>query len=195
MLFPRYGFARRFLIDSPELGPGSILSPSGASVTSASSSGAVPTVLSILSQRSDGSGDGSGAVAAGGVVAGIAVVLFCILTTLFFHLGRRSRVHAAASADVGASQTQQPKSDEVALSPITVKIYVRDFVPALHLRVLILYTTFFPFPYTQDPDDPTTFPSQVTMPTPIETGSTLANTQTSPPRGGLAREYHGLPIV
>ncbi|KAH9991392.1 hypothetical protein BJV77DRAFT_539661 [Russula vinacea] len=117
-----------------------------------SSSGAVPTVLSILSQRSEGSGDG-GAVAAGGVVAGIAVVLFCILTPLFFHLRRRSRVQAAASAAVDASQMQQPKSDEVALSPITpVKIY--------------------------DPDDPTTFPFQVTMPAPVETGRTLANTQT-----------------
>ena len=95
--------------------------------------------MSILSQRSEGSGDG-GAVAAGGVVAGIAVVLFCILTPLFFHLRRRSRVQAAASAAVDASQMQQPKSDEVAPSPITpVKIYVRDFVPALHLRVLILY--------------------------------------------------------
>ncbi|KAH9976937.1 hypothetical protein BJV77DRAFT_573120 [Russula vinacea] len=91
------------------------------------------------------------------------------LAVLFCYLRRRSLAKAAVSADVCASQPQQPQSDEVVLPPITMRIY--------------------------DPDDPTTFPSQVTMPSNIEAGSTLANTQPSLPQAGLARGYHGLPIV
>jgi hypothetical protein len=109
-------------------------------------------------------------------------------------------------ADVSASQPQSP-ADEVAPSlsgsPITMKFYVRDF--GFCVELVCSHVLFF-FPY-KDPDDPTTYPgyqgdphsqdipSQVTMSSNIGTGNTLADTQSSIPQAGLARGYHGLPIV
>ncbi|KAF8465587.1 hypothetical protein DFH94DRAFT_354215 [Russula ochroleuca] len=162
--------------DSPEFGPGSIIGPSNASVTSSSkaSSTGLPTP-----PPSNGSSVNSAAIAGGvvGSIVGVSIVLMAI-----FYLRRRSRARAAASADASASQPQQPQSDEVAplssSEPPIMKFY--------------------------DPDDPTTFPgyqggpdsqdvpSQVPTSSNIGTRNTLANTQTSLPQ---ASGYHGLPTV
>lgn len=118
--FPlRYGLTPRIFIDSPEFGPGSIIGPSNASVT--------PTP-----PPSKSSSVNAGAIA-GGVVGFIVVVL--IVLVAIFYLRRRSWARAAASADVGASQQQQPESDEVA--PLSMseppRIYVRAFVSRIAL--------------------------------------------------------------
>ena len=129
--FPfRYGLTRLFfIIDSLELGPGSILGSSGASATTASSS-AVPMALFNLSRRGS-SNIGSGTF--GLVVVGCAIPPLVGLAVLFCYLRRRSLAKAAVSADVCASRPQQPQSDEVVLPPITMRIYVRDFVPGIAL--------------------------------------------------------------
>ncbi|KAF8465590.1 hypothetical protein DFH94DRAFT_354245 [Russula ochroleuca] len=168
--------------DTPEAGPGSLISPSSVP------SGVSTTPTYSLNPSSTGSptplpGGGSsntGAIA-GGVVGGVAVIAAAIAA--IFYLRRRSRATSAVSAGVGASQSQQPLSDEVVPpsssgSPTTMRFY--------------------------DPNDRTTFPgyqgsphspdilSQAPMSSYIGTRSTLGNTQTSLPQ---AMGYHGHPTV
>jgi hypothetical protein len=74
------------------------------------------------------------------VIIGCAIP-FCVgLAVLFCYLRRRSRAKAAVSADVGASQAQQPLSDEVGQSPIMMRVYVRDFVP--HIALACPHTVY-----------------------------------------------------
>jgi hypothetical protein len=195
----------RVLIDFPELSPGSNIGTSSVSVTPTSSS-ASPTssyTTSATPSPSEGSSSKNNtkqntAAIAGGVFVGVVVTAFAGVA-VFFWLRRRSQAAPAVSAGVGASQPQPSLPDEVALlplaeSPIT-KFYVRAFVPS--------YVTPFPTPYTQDPNDPTTFPgykrsprlhipSQVSMSSNVGSTNTLPNAQTSLPR---AKKYYGLPIV
>jgi hypothetical protein len=77
----------------------------------------------------------AGAIA-GGVAGGIAAIT--IVIAAIFYLRRRSQATSAASAGVGASQSQQPLSDEIVSpsssgSPTTMKFYVRDFVSRVAL--------------------------------------------------------------
>ena len=196
----------RVLIDFPQLSPGSNISPSSVSVTPTSSS--VSPTSSYTTSPTPSPSEGSNsenntkqntAAVAGGVIGGLGAITVAGFA-VFFWLRRRSQAPPAESAGVGASQPQPSLPDEVALlplaeSPIT-KFYVRAFVPS--------YVTPFPIPYTQDPNDPTTFPgykssprlqgipSQVSISSNVGSRNTLPNTQTSLPR---ARKYYGLPIV
>jgi hypothetical protein len=166
--------------DTPEVGSGSLIGPSSMSATpthslnpSSSSTGS-PTPLP------SGRSSKAGAIA-GGVAGGIAAIT--IVIAAIFYLRRRSQATSAASAGVGASQSQQPLSDEIVSpsssgSPTTMKFY--------------------------DPNDPTTFPGyqgsphsqdipyQAPMSSYIGTGSSLGNTQTSLPR---TMGYRGHPTV
>jgi hypothetical protein len=131
-------------IDSPERGPGTVLSPSG-------------------SKRSSNVG-----AIAGGVVGGIAVVSVLVAAIFFFLRRRRSRASSAASADDVAlnphmGQVQRPVSDDgtvTASFPETtalMKPYVRVFGPpspdcVCSLFVLTLRTrmTQLRFPGTKE---------------------------------------------
>jgi hypothetical protein len=171
-------------IDSPELGPGSVIGPAAVSVHPTSSSTGLPI---------SGGGSSKGGAIAGGIIGAVAAITIVIAAV--FYLRRRSQ---APSAVVGTSHPLRPMSIEGAPSPTATKFYVRTFVPRVSL-VRPHVPRFFLFLYTQDPSDPTTFPGhsqdipyQGPMSSYIGTGSTPGNTQTSLPP---ARGYDGRPIL
>ena len=191
------------MIDSPEFGPGSFISPSSElpDVTPSSSSS---------TESSGGSSSHAGGIA-GGVVGGI-VGLIITPAAIILYLRRRLRARAAVPADVSASsgsgsQPPQPTQlDELDVSPsfsVTMRLNVRDLV----FCVALVSSGFnlLLFPYNQNPGDPNTFPEyqgvlhsldippQATMSSNIGTGNAV--TQSSLPQAGLARGYHGLPTV
>ncbi|KAH9991388.1 hypothetical protein BJV77DRAFT_962867 [Russula vinacea] len=145
--------------DTPEVLPGSLIGPSSVSTTATSLH---PSSTGSSTPLPTGKSSNTGAIAGGAAAV---------------------PSESAMSAGVGASQSQQPLSDEVVPpsscgSPVSMKFY--------------------------DPNDPTTFPmyqgrpqsqdipSQVPMSLSIGTGSTLGNTQTSLPQ---TMGYHGHPTV
>ncbi|KAH9992119.1 hypothetical protein BJV77DRAFT_452982 [Russula vinacea] len=177
--------------DSPELGPGSILGPSGVSVipssTSRASSSGTPISATTTPSSSGGSGSNMTIIIAGSV-AGSIVTIFIILG-IFICLRRRSQPAPAVSAGVGAPQ---PHVDEIPRPPDEIT----SAPSSLPDRPITM--RFY------DPKDPTTFPgyqgdpysqdtrSQAPMSLYIASGSTLVSTQTSLPQ---AKGYHGLPTV
>jgi hypothetical protein len=131
---PCYSLTSTFLIDSPELGPGAVLGPSGVSSSSAS-----PTISPTPSPPVNGNSN-TGAIV-GGVVGGVAAISIAVALIFFYLRRRRSRAPAAAPG-AGASQ---PPIDEIK-QPLTeggtntgsslpgtpgapMRLYVRVFIP------------------------------------------------------------------
>jgi hypothetical protein len=158
-----------FLIDKPELGPGAVLGPSAVSTSSSTSPSTSPT----HSPKSN-----TGAIV-GGVVGGVVAISTSIAVVVIFVYLRPRRSRALAPS-VGASrpptdETKEPLTEEgtnmgsslPGTSSIhetleaPMRIYVRVFIPNPPSRpcVLIITCAILRFYiYTQDPDDPTTFP-------------------------------------
>jgi len=177
--------------DSPEVGPGSMISAPPTTATAAStsrpSSTASPTGTNGTNGSSGGGSSNTGAIV-GGVVGGIAAI--CIAVVAILYQQRRSQPPAVQPvlADVVESKvlSSPPEAPEegttapssLSGSPAAMKLY--------------------------DPNDPTTFPgyqadlhspdipSQVTMSSNIGSGNAVANAQTTQPHAG---GYHGHPIV
>ncbi|KAH9976938.1 hypothetical protein BJV77DRAFT_573141 [Russula vinacea] len=118
--------------DTPEASGSSLISPS--SIFGVSSSVLVSPTTSSSADSSGGSSSNAGTIAGG--IIGVIVALIIIPAAVILYLRRRLKARAAMPADVIASHSQPPQSDEVAPSlsgsPITMKFY--------------------------DPNDPTTFP-------------------------------------
>jgi hypothetical protein len=107
-------------IDSPEIGPGSVLGPSGVSTHPISSSTATGLPIS-------GGGNSKAGAIAGGVVGGIAAVAIAIAVIILL---RRHSQPEAPSVGIYAPQPLRPLSIEgVPSSPTTIKSYVSAFVP------------------------------------------------------------------
>ncbi|KAH9971461.1 hypothetical protein BJV74DRAFT_865871 [Russula compacta] len=182
--------------DSPELGPGAVVGPSGVSTaasvigtatpSSLSHAGASPSPTSGSDSSSNGSSSSSnvGAIA-GGVAGGIAAVAIAGVAVFFFlRRGRRQAPSTPLTAQQQMEQVQHlpPPSDDGTFAPPSA--------PGTPLAPMRLY----------DPNDPTTFPGYQAVPpdsppsvpfSPYSaSGHTLATTHTPRPQG-----YHGLPTV
>jgi hypothetical protein len=140
---------------------------------------------------------------AGGVTGGIAAFAAAGLA-IFFWLRRKrpdAEVNGAPQSIMGESHLPVTEDGTYARpSPFPMMLYVRvSMSPLRGMDVLMLS---FLFSYSQDPNDPTTFPwtqgaqsvPKVPMATYNENGrsSPMANTQTSRP---MPAGYHGYPAI
>jgi hypothetical protein len=144
----------------------------------------------------------------GGVIAGIVAFAAAVLAKFLWRRRKRpdAGVNGARQSFMGESRlpvlddgTYAPLSQSMPRTPTyPMKLYVRvSMSPSRGMDVLMLS---FLFSYSQDPNDPTTFPliqgaqsvPKVPMATYNESGRTspMAHTQTSQPMG-----YHGYPTV
>ena len=127
-------------IDTPEVGPGSIIAPSTSSTAVSATSSSYPySTGSPTHASSGGSGSGSnpGAIV-GGVVGGLAAI--CIAVAVIFFRRRHSQAQPAVSPDVIESKVLPLMPDEgttapssMSGSPITRRFYVRAFVSRIAL--------------------------------------------------------------
>ena len=141
-VFPLVTVSLHIFIDTPEAVPGSLIGPSESDVPSGSA-----TPASSFDPSSSGSppplpggGGPNGLAIAGGVIGGFAGI--AIVIAVIYRLQRNSQALSSASAGVGASRSQQPRSNDVVPplssgSSMTMELHVRDFVPALCLCVLM----------------------------------------------------------
>jgi hypothetical protein len=140
--FPsRYGLTFPIFIDSPEIGPGAVLSPSSSASPTNS-----PTPLP------PGGSSNTGAIV-GGVIGGVAAISIAVVAIFLY----RRRRHSRAAPGVGASQSP---TDDI-IKPLTVegtntgsslpatsslpgtpgasmRLYVRDCVPIPFARLCVL---------------------------------------------------------
>jgi hypothetical protein len=129
---PCHGLTSAFLIDSPELGPGAVLGPSGVSTSSRAS----PT------RSPPGKSKSNTGTIVGGVVGAVTATTVAVAAIFFYLRRRRSRAPSTAALGVGASQPpvdeiKQPLTEEgtntgsslPGTSPMSPKVYVRVFIP------------------------------------------------------------------
>ncbi|KAI0246197.1 hypothetical protein BJV78DRAFT_1286662 [Lactifluus subvellereus] len=165
--------------DSPEIAPGTVISPSNASSTSPTPTPTLPTPSPTPTHSSSSN---AGAIA-GGVVGGVAAIGVAGLA-IFWLRRKRPQAPSAAFMVDGAPQPlrlRPPGSDDGTYGPSSM-----PGTPATPMK-------FY------DPNDPTTFPGfqgagQVHTEVPVVpySGNTppVANMQISRPQG-----YHGFPTV
>ena len=175
-------------IDSPEIAPGALLGPSGATVgatatrpqstlstdsTFAPSSTAVGDFPSSLSSPTStgGSSSNTGAIV-GGVVGGVVAISIAVVAIAFSLRRQDPQAPSAAPPGVGVSQPpmdkfQRPLTDNgmhtastlTGTPAVPVKVYVRAFVSHHPSRFCVfILCASLRFLFTQDPSDPATFP-------------------------------------
>lgn len=144
-----------YFLDSPEIGPGGLISNttnSTGTTPDPTSSQAVTSSSSPYTSTSSGGGGPNAAVIGGSVVAGIAVIAVAVVG--IFYLRRRHPMRQSATFPVdGESQLKsQPQNEARGLpsqdgtqeslpmhevSRPTMKLYVRILVPSFRSRVLM----------------------------------------------------------
>lgn len=167
--------------DSPELGPGAVLGPSGVSTSSDTSPTGSPTLSPPVNHTNTGA-------IVGGVVGGVAAISIAV-AVIFYLRRRRSRAPSAASPGVSAPQ---PAPDEIQ-QPLTEEgmnagssLPGTSSMPGTPGAPMRLY----------DPNDPTTFPVyQGALQSPA-TAQVPSHNGTGDPLASMwPQGYHGLPAV
>lgn len=206
--------SRLTFIDSPELGPGTLLGASSSSVsapTSTTTSSNTGTSTPVGPRPSPGGHSSNAGAIAGGIIGSIAVISILVAGFLFYLRRRRSLAPTVVFEGDGAphvDQVQFPMSDQgvaaetfpETMAPPKPYIYVCFHASQLRLFVLTCFLSFLNF---QNPDDPTTYPEyqrvqsppayvsdQIPSLSPNRSVFTLAA-----PQSPQTQRYRGLPIV